>query len=101
MPRKRAALLALVYSQLVPLGVLALTAWVPLAPTPERRELAEGAIAAIGLALRCIMITACHWGMHRHIPTGYPSGWYAADRVRAADDGGGRAVFLPRWRKEG
>ncbi|HEX2712295.1 MAG TPA: hypothetical protein VHM88_08740, partial [Candidatus Acidoferrales bacterium] len=36
------------------------------------------------------------YGMHRQIlPSAYPSGWYAADRVLATDPHPGRAVFLP------
>jgi hypothetical protein len=93
---KWAALLALVYSQLVPLGVVALTAWVRQVATAQRRGLAEGAIIAIGLALPLYYGNGLLFGMHGQIlPSAYPPGWYAADRVLAADHGGGRAVFLP------
>jgi hypothetical protein len=93
---KWAALLALVYSQLVPLGVVALTGWVYRVATTDRRGLAEGAIVAIGLSLPLYYGNGLLFGMHGQIlPSAYPSGWYAADRVLAADHGGGRAVFLP------
>jgi hypothetical protein len=93
---KWAALLALVYSQLVPLGVLAFSAWVHKSRTPKRRALAEGVILAFGLALPLYYGNGLLFGMHGQIrPSAYPAGWYAADRVLATDHTGGRAIFLP------
>jgi hypothetical protein len=93
---KWAALLALVYSQLVPRGVMALTVWARRFLAGKPLSLAEGGIIALGLALPLYYGNGLLFGTHGQIrPSRYPPGWYAADRVLVADHSRGRAVFLP------
>ncbi len=94
---KWAAVLALVYSQLIPIGVVAIVGL-----TRERlkgglrREYAEALLIALILALPLYYGNGLLYGMHGQIqPSSYPAGWYAADRTLAADPRPGRTVFLP------
>jgi hypothetical protein len=94
---KWAALLALVYSQLVALGAAAILAWL--------RERSAGAPSAVWLSYIASGLLLAFplyygngllYGMHGEIaPSQYPSGWYTADRVLAADHSPGRTLFLP------
>jgi hypothetical protein len=93
---KWAALLALVYSQLVPLGVMALAAWAHRSLAGRPLSLAQGGITALGLALPLYYGNGLLFGAHGQIrPSSYPTGWYDADRVLVADQSRARAVFLP------
>src|SRR5207245_2353582 len=93
---KWATLLAFVYSQLVPIGVMALVAWVRRFLAGRPLALAEGGIIALGLALPLYYGNGLLFGTHGQIrPSSYPAGWYAADRALVADQSRRRAVFLP------
>jgi hypothetical protein len=94
---KWAALLALVYAQLVGLGVATILAWVRSIRTSSiRREWLVSAAAAIVLAAPLYYGNGLFYGMHREIePSQYPSGWYAADQVLISDPHPGRTLFLP------
>jgi hypothetical protein len=94
---KWAALLALVYSQLIGLGTTAILEWLRALPRPGIGKEWIGAIA-VGLLLGLPLYygNGLLYGMHGEIkPSQYPPGWYAADRVLAADNHPGRALFLP------
>ena len=94
---KWAALLALVYSQLIGLGAARILDWI--------RERKVGGASwqwvnstAIGLLLAFPLYfgNGLLYGMHGEIrPSQYPQGWYAADRVLIADRHPGRTLFLP------
>lgn len=94
---KWAALLALVYSQLVGLGSVAILDWLQErgiggANSPWIRSAATGLLLAFPLYYGNGLL----YGMHGEIvPSQYPPGWYAADRVLAADGHPGRTLFLP------
>lgn len=94
---KWAALLALVYSQLVALGVAAIL--IRLRERIEPRARADSAVAigaALLIALPLYYGNGLLFGMHGEIkPSQYPAGWYAADRVLAADAHPGRTLVLP------
>jgi hypothetical protein len=94
---KWAALLALVYSQLLALGTAAILGWLRARPWPPARIELVGAVATgLLLALPLYYGNGLLYGMHGEIkPSSYPPGWYAADRVLAADGHPGRALFLP------
>jgi hypothetical protein len=94
---KWAAILALVYAQLVPLGVMALRAAVKTRLESDRlRDLAQALVIGIALALPLYYGNGLLFGMHGQVrPSQYPAGWYQADRLLAADPQSGRAVFLP------
>jgi hypothetical protein len=94
---KWAALLALVYSQLVGLGAAAILHWLQ-----ERRSGGASSTwvssVAIGLLLAFPLYygNGLLYGMHGEIvPSQYPPGWYAVDRVLAADSHPDRTLFLP------
>ncbi len=94
---KWAALLALVYAQLVPLGIIAILEWTNRRLSSDRLR-TTGAAIVIGLALALPLYygNGLLFGAHGQIqPSQYPAGWYAADRVLAADPHPGRALFLP------
>jgi hypothetical protein len=94
---KWAAILALVYSQLVPLGVSFLLTWVNerLQSGPVR-ELTAALVIGLALALPVYYGNGLLFGMHGQVqPSAYPAGWYAADRVLATDPHPGRVLFLP------
>jgi hypothetical protein len=94
---KWAALLALVYSQLLALGTAAILGWLRARPRPTDTTEWLGAVATgLLLALPLYYGNGLLYGMHGEIkPSPYPSGWYAADRVLGADGHSGRALFLP------
>lgn len=94
---KWAALLALVYSQLIALGAVAI-----LDRIRERFRSGSGAQWIMGASVALLLAVPLYFGngllfgSHGEIrPSQYPSGWYAADRLLAADLHGGRALFLP------
>jgi len=92
---KWAALLALVYAQLVPLGVMAIRNWLR---SHSRRipAFAGAALSGLAIALPLYYGNGVLFGMHGEIlPSMYPEGWYAADRLMAADPNHERALFLP------
>jgi hypothetical protein len=94
---KWAALLALVYSQLVALGAAAILAWLrhPRRLTP-RTEWTVGVAIGLLLALPLYYGNGLLFGMHGEIqPSQYPAGWYAADRVLLSDSHPGRTIFFP------
>ena len=94
---KWAAILALVYAQLVPLGVIAVTAAVKTrVPSGRLRDLGQALVTGLALALPLYYGNGLLFGMHGQVrPSQYPAGWYQADRVLVADPHPGRAVFLP------
>jgi hypothetical protein len=93
---KWAALLALVYSQLLGLGAVAI-----LEAAKDRFERVtnarvEGIAAAVLLALPLYYGNGLLFGSHGEVrPSQYPQGWYEADHVLLADDQSGRVLFLP------
>jgi hypothetical protein len=94
---KWAALLALVYSQLIALGAAAILGWIRTRPIPKARSEWVGALAiGVLLAVPLFYGNGMLFGMHGEIkPSQYPSGWYAADRALLADSHLGRTLFLP------
>jgi hypothetical protein len=93
---KWASLIALVYAQLIPLGAIVLLAWVRKHVAPRRIDLAEALATGLLLALPLYYGNGLLFGAHGEIqPSSYPSGWYQADRLLAADPHPGRALFLP------
>jgi hypothetical protein len=93
---KWGSLMALCYSQLIPLGVVALVSWAGRLPARRGHGLLEGGIIALGLALPLYYGNGVLFGLHGQIrPSAYPPGWYEADRVVASDPEPGKAVFLP------
>ncbi|HKW72480.1 MAG TPA: hypothetical protein VJQ08_06615 [Candidatus Dormibacteraeota bacterium] len=94
---KWAALLALVYSQLLSLGVSAILDWIHRARLPAGQVdwLASTAVGVL-IALPLFYGNGLLFGMHGEIkPSAYPEGWYAADRALAADPHPHRTLFLP------
>jgi hypothetical protein len=92
---KWAALLAVVYAQLVPFGVIAIRNWLHNHSRPIT-SVAGAAVSGLALALPLYYGNGLLFGMHGEIqPSMYPTGWYAADRVMAADPKHDRALFLP------
>jgi hypothetical protein len=94
---KWAALLALVYSQLVALGAVAILDRIrTLRGNPSAREWLQGMAAGLLLAFPLYYGNGLLFGMHGEIrPSQYPAGWYAADQAVAADAKPGRVLFLP------
>jgi hypothetical protein len=94
---KWAALLALVYSQLGALGAVAILEWLKKrARDQPRTELVVSVAIGLLIALPLYYGNGLLFGMHGEIkPSPYPAGWYAADRLIAADGQHGRALFLP------
>jgi hypothetical protein len=93
---KWAVLLAFVYSQLVGLGSAAIIAAFRKAPDPRAGEWLRGVAIGVLVALPLFYGNGLLFGAHGEIrPSQYPAGWYAADRVLAADTNPGRALFLP------
>jgi hypothetical protein len=92
---KWASLLAVVYAQLVPMGVIAIRNW--LRDHPHGISSVSGAaLSGFALALPLYYGNGVLFGMHGEIrPSMYPAGWYAADRIMAADPKHDRALFLP------
>jgi len=93
---KWAVLLAFVYSQLVGLGSAAILAAFRKAPDPSAGEWVRGVSIGVLVALPLYYGNGLLFGAHGEIrPSQYPAGWYAADRVLAADTNPGRTLFLP------
>jgi hypothetical protein len=102
---KWASLIALVYSQLIPIGAIVVLQWVnrrgahpdfPPNWDGMKRERVGALAAGLLLALPLYYGNGLLFGMHGQVqPSAYPSGWYRADRVLAADPHPGRALFLP------
>jgi hypothetical protein len=94
---KWAAILALVYSQLVGLGVTAMLQWLlNRMPMFRSTEWVVAAAAGLLLAMPLYYGNGLLFGAHGEIkPSPYPAGWYAADRGLASDHQAGRALFLP------
>jgi hypothetical protein len=96
---KWAAILALVYAQLVPLGVIALSGAIKNRAPSRCRDLTHALVTGLALALPLYYGNGLLFGMHRELlPSQYPPGWHQADRLLVADPHPGRAVFLP-WHK--
>jgi len=94
--QKWAALLVLVYAQLVPLGAIAILGWLRRAALPRRLDAVPVIGAALLLAVPLYYGNGLLFGMHAEVrPSAYPDGWYAADRVLLADRHPGRTLFLP------
>jgi hypothetical protein len=94
---KWAAILSLVYAQLVPLGLIALRTAVKTRVQSDRlSDLTQALVIGLALALPLYYGNGLLFGMHLEVrPSQYPAGWYQADRLLAADPQPGRAVFLP------
>lgn len=94
---KWAALLALVYSQLFALGALAILDWIGKGRRLSLSgEWLQSVATGLLLAFPLYYGNGLLFGMHGEIkPSQYPSGWYAADQVLAADTHPGRTLFLP------
>ena len=94
---KWAALLALVYSQLVGLGAAAtLNVLRVRVRNLGKLEWATGVASALLLALPLFYGNGLLFGAHGEIkPSQYPPGWYQADQVLLADHNPGRTLFLP------
>jgi hypothetical protein len=94
---KWAAALALVYSQLVALGAVAILDWIRSRKmSPASIDWMAAGASALLLAIPLGYGNGLLFGSHRGIqPSQYPSGWYAADRLLLADPHPGRTLFLP------
>jgi hypothetical protein len=93
---KWAVLLAFVYSQFVGLGSATIIAAFRRAPDPNAGEWVRGVAIGVLVALPLYYGNGLLFGAHGEIrPSQYPAGWYAADRVLAADTHPGRTLFLP------
>jgi hypothetical protein len=94
---KWAALLALVYSQLVGLGAAVILDWISERQiTESKASWAESVAIGLLLAAPLYYGNGLLYGAHgRIVPSEYPAGWYQADRVLAADPHPDRTLFLP------
>jgi hypothetical protein len=94
---KWAALLALVSSQLFALGAIAILDWIgKVRRSAITREWLQSIATGLLLALPIYYGNGLLFGLHGEIrPSQYPSGWYVADQVLAADSHPGRTLFLP------
>jgi hypothetical protein len=94
---KWAALLAFVYSQLFALGTATTVDRIrSRRHDPARADWTIGIATGLLLAFPLYYGNGLLFGMHGEIkPSQYPAGWYAADRVLAADQHHGRTLFLP------
>jgi hypothetical protein len=94
---KWASLLAVVYAQLIPLAWIAFREVIK--GRLKRRTLRDMSLAitaGMALALPLYYGNGLLFGMHSQIlPSQYPAGWYAADRVMIAENTRSRALFLP------
>jgi hypothetical protein len=94
---KWASILALVYAQLIPLGLIGIRDG--LKSFLKNRTVIEGSsaiVAGLALALPLYYGNGLLFGMHGEIkPSEYPAGWYTADRVILSDPSHERALFLP------
>lgn len=94
---KWAALIALVYSQLIGLGAASILVWVGRHVRGGiSRAWVEAIVTGLLLAAAVYYGNGLLFGLHGEImPSQYPSGWYAADDALKADPYGGRTLFLP------
>jgi hypothetical protein len=93
---KWAALIALVYAQLIPLGAIVVLAWLRNKVKAPQIDLAEALATGLLLALPLYYGNGLLFGMHAQVqPSTYPPGWYRADQLLAADPHPGRSLFLP------
>ncbi len=94
---KWAALLALVYSQLLALGAAAILDWLrERTKGTAKTEWLVGIASGLLVAFPLYYGNGLLYGMHGEIrPSQYPPGWYSADRVLAADGHPDRTLFLP------
>jgi hypothetical protein len=93
---KWAALIALVYAQLIPLGAIVVLGLLREHVQPPGIDLAEALATGLLLALPIYYGNGLLFGMHGQVqPSTYPSAWYQADRLLAADPHPGHALFLP------
>lgn len=93
---KWAAVLALVYSQLVPRGAMAVLAWTSGLDLGRVSAPAQALVAGLTIALPLYYGNGLLYGTHSQIqPSQYPAGWYEADATLLADRHPGRVVFLP------
>jgi hypothetical protein len=94
---KWASMLALVYAQLIPLGLIGVHHGLSgLVKNRTLRASTFAVLAGLALALPLYYGNGLLFGMHGQIkPSQYPAGWYTADRVTASDNRHGRALFLP------
>jgi hypothetical protein len=94
---KWASMLAVVYAQLIPLGLMAIREaikrWLK---NPTLQQTSVAIVAAVSLGVPLYYGNGLLFGMHGEIrPSAYPAGWYAVDRVLARDLQHERALFLP------
>src|SRR5207253_260839 len=83
---KWAALIALVYAQLIPLGAIFLLRCVKERVTVRRIDLVVALTTGLLLALPLYYGNGLLFGIHGEVqPSAYPSGWYQADKLLAAD----------------
>jgi len=93
---KWAALIALVYAQLIPLGAIVVLGWLREHVPPPRIDFAEALVTGLLLALPLYYGNGLLFGMHGGVqPSEYPLGWYQVDRLLDADPHPGRTLFLP------
>jgi hypothetical protein len=93
---KWAALIALAYAQLVPLGAIAILGWLRRRSGVQRVDVFAVIGAAVLLALPLYYGNGLLFGMHAQVrPSAYPAGWYAADSALLSDRQPGRTLFLP------
>jgi len=93
---KWAALIALVYAQLIPLGAIVVLGWLREHVRPPRIDVAEALATGLLLALPLYYGNGLLFGMHGEVqPSEYPLGWYQVDRLLDADPHPGRTLFLP------
>jgi hypothetical protein len=93
---KWAAVLAVVYSQLVPLGAMAVLARTSGLGLGRVRSTAQALVAGLAIALPLYYGNGLLYGAHNQIrPSQYPAGWYEADARLLSDRHPGRVVFLP------
>jgi hypothetical protein len=94
---KWAALIALVYSQLMGLGAVAVLEWLAKqVHAGVTKHWVEGIASGVLLASVLYYGNGLLFGLHGEVKLShYPPGWYAADRALKADSHPGRALFLP------
>jgi hypothetical protein len=93
---KWAALIALVYAQLIPLGAIVLLRWVKENVTFGRIDVVVALTTGLLLALPLYYGNGLLYGINGEVrPSAYPPGWYQADKLLAADPHPGRTLFLP------
>jgi len=93
---KWAALLALVYSQLIALGAAVILDWIKKRRATPNSEWIASVATGLLIALPLYYGNGLLFGAHGEIkPSPYPVGWYQADRAMATDPNPGRALFLP------